>query len=54
MIPRADIIQWREFAPWVSDAQVEQDLIISRLLVEFYQNPLVHEKLLFRRGDGAS
>jgi len=50
MIPRADIVQWREFAPWVSDAQVEQDLIISRLLVEFYQDPLVHEKLLFRGG----
>jgi predicted nucleotidyltransferase component of viral defense system len=50
MIPRADIVQWREFAPWISDAQVEQDLIISRLLVELYQNELVHAKLLFRGG----
>jgi predicted nucleotidyltransferase component of viral defense system len=50
MIPRADIVQWREFAPWISDAQVEQDLIISRLLVEFYQDELIREKLLFRGG----
>jgi len=50
MIARADIVQWREYAPWVSDAQVEQDLIISRLLVEFYQNDFVSNKLLFRGG----
>jgi predicted nucleotidyltransferase component of viral defense system len=50
MIPRADIVQWREFAPWISDAQIEQDLIISRLLVEFYQDELIREKLLFRGG----
>ena len=28
MIPKADIVAWRQFAPWVNDAQVEQDLII--------------------------
>jgi predicted nucleotidyltransferase component of viral defense system len=50
MIARADIVQWREFAPWVSDAQVEQDLIISRLLVEFYRNDVISKKLLFRGG----
>jgi len=50
MIPRADIVQWREFAPWISDAQIEQDLIISRLLVEFYQDDLIRGKLLFRGG----
>ncbi len=50
MIARADIVQWREHAPWISDAQVEQDLIISRLLVEFYQDDIVREKLLFRGG----
>jgi predicted nucleotidyltransferase component of viral defense system len=50
LIPRADIVQWRSFAPWISDAQVEQDLIISRLLVELYQNEIIHAKLLFRGG----
>ncbi len=27
MIPRNFIIEWRQYAPWISDAQVEQDLI---------------------------
>jgi hypothetical protein len=30
MIPKAYIIAWRTEAPWPEDAQVEQDLIISR------------------------
>ena len=50
MIPRAAIVQWRAFAPWISDAQVEQDLIISRLIVELYQIELIRAKLLFRGG----
>ena len=32
MIPRAFIDAWRSHAPWRSDAQVEQDLIICDLL----------------------
>ena len=36
MIPRADITAWREHAPWQTDAQVEQDLVLSRALVELY------------------
>ena len=30
MISRAYIAEWRRSAPWVEDAQVEQDLVISR------------------------
>ena len=30
MIPRAHITAWRAHAPWASDAQVEQDLALSR------------------------
>lgn len=37
MIPKADIVAWRQVAPWVSDAQVEQDLIISRALVVMFR-----------------
>lgn len=29
MISRAYIAEWRQSAPWVEDAQVEQDLVIS-------------------------
>ena len=50
MIPKADIVAWRQFAPWVNDAQVEQDLIISRALVAIFQNPVLAERLAFRGG----
>lgn len=50
MIPKADIVAWRKFAPWVNDAQVEQDLIISRALVAIFQNQVLAERLAFRGG----
>ena len=50
MIPKADIVAWRRFAPWVNDAQVEQDLIISRALVAIFQSPILAERLAFRGG----
>jgi predicted nucleotidyltransferase component of viral defense system len=50
MIPKADIVAWRQVAPWVSDAQVEQDLIISRALVAMFQDALISEQLAFRGG----
>jgi predicted nucleotidyltransferase component of viral defense system len=43
-------VGWRHVAPWVSDAQVEQDLIISRALVAMFQDALVSEQLAFRGG----
>ena len=50
MIPKADIVAWRQFAPWVTDAQVEQDLIINRALVSIFQSPFLSERLAFRGG----
>lgn len=50
MIPRADIAEWREKVKWKSDNQVEQDLILSRVLVMLFNNPLIADKLLFRGG----
>ena len=50
MIPKADIVAWRQVAPWVSDAQVEQDLIISRVLVSMFQDAFIAEQLAFRGG----
>ena len=50
MIPRDYITQWRERAPWNEDFQVEQDLIISRALVEMFSDPLLAEALAFRGG----
>ncbi len=50
MIPRDYITEWREQAPWVDDAQVEQDLVISRVLIDIFSNETLHDALAFRGG----
>ena len=50
MIPRGFIAQWRATAPWDTDAKVEQDLIISRAIVEIFSHPLLSSSLAFRGG----
>jgi len=51
MIPRANIIEWRESGySWQADAMVEQDLIISRILVELFDNENIRDNLIFRGG----
>ena len=50
MIPRDYITEWRANAPWVADWQVEQDLVISRTLVELFSRPVIAEALSFRGG----
>jgi len=50
MIPAAYVTEWKSSARWVSDAQVEQDLVISRAIVEIFSNPVLSNKLAFRGG----
>lgn len=50
MIPNAHLVAWRATVPWPDDAQVEQDLVISRALVEIFQNPFLKAELAFRGG----
>lgn len=50
MIPRDYILAWRSRAPWPQDTQVEQDLVISRALVEIFSHPILHDALAFRDG----
>ena len=50
MIPRDYVTAWRAIAPWVEDAQVEQDLVISRALVDLFSHPLLARSLAFRGG----
>lgn len=50
MIPRPDIAKWQEHAPWKSFSQVEQDLVISRTLVEIFSDDFLRENLAFRGG----
>jgi predicted nucleotidyltransferase component of viral defense system len=50
MIPQRYILQWRTEAPWIDDDQVEQDLVISRALVDIFSHPLLRETVAFRGG----
>jgi predicted nucleotidyltransferase component of viral defense system len=36
--------------PWADDTQVEQDLVLSRALVEIFDEPTIAERLLLRGG----
>lgn len=50
MIPKDFITEWRDRAPWVLDRQVEQDLVISRALVELFSRKPIADALAFRGG----
>ena len=50
MIPAANITGWRRHSPWPNDTQVEQDLVLSRLIVEIAKHDLLGEELAFRGG----
>lgn len=50
MIPLNYITEWRQFAPWVLDRQVEQDLLISRTLVLIFNHSELFKTLAFRGG----
>jgi len=50
MIPENFVIAWQEKAPWQNYSQVEQDLVISRAVIEIFSNAFLKEKFLFRGG----
>jgi len=50
VIPTDFITEWRSQAPWVETSQVEQDLVISRALVEIFDDDRLTETLAFRGG----
>ena len=50
MIPQDYITAWNRRAPWASQRQVEQDLIISRALVALFSDPVLRGELRFRGG----
>jgi predicted nucleotidyltransferase component of viral defense system len=50
MIPTADILAWRGDHPWTTNAQVEQDLIISRAMVDIFSDATLREQLAMRGG----
>jgi predicted nucleotidyltransferase component of viral defense system len=51
MIAGADIAAWRDAGyEWRTNAMVEQDLIISRIVAELFCDPFLREALIFRGG----
>jgi predicted nucleotidyltransferase component of viral defense system len=50
VIPRDYITSWRANVPWVQDFQVEQDLVISRALVQIFSRRELSAALAFRGG----
>jgi hypothetical protein len=50
MIPEQFIVAWENQVPWQDRHQVEQDLLISRALVEIFSDKFLAETLLFRGG----
>ncbi len=50
MIPKPFIAHWRKSCPWRINEQVEQDLIISRMLVTLFSDDFLRAHLAFRGG----
>ena len=50
MIAKPYIAKWQEYAPWKEFAQVEQDLTISRALIEIFSDDFLRGHLAFRGG----
>jgi predicted nucleotidyltransferase component of viral defense system len=50
VIPQANITAWRSIAPWPDDSQVEQDLVLSRTVVELFSEPALMGKIAIRGG----
>ena len=50
MIPRAFLTEWQRRVPWPEPYQVEQDLILSRLMIEIARNELLGSELVRRGG----
>lgn len=50
MIPMMNIVAWSNVVPWAELRQVEQDLIISRAIIDLFADPILREQLRFRGG----
>lgn len=50
MIPESYIESFREQIPWQTLAMVEQDMVISRALINLYNHPKIQDSLIFRGG----
>lgn len=49
MLPLRDIVAWKPYAPW-SNAQVEQDLILTRAIVAIFSDKFLASQVAMRGG----
>ncbi len=52
MIPKNAVDAWRKQVPWNLDGQLEQDLLLSKAILDLYSDPFIQDHLAFR-GDTA-
>ena len=50
MIPENSITEWGTNTPWATRAQIEQDLLLSRLMIEISNNAYLGTDLIIRGG----
>jgi predicted nucleotidyltransferase component of viral defense system len=50
VIAQAYLNEWTSQAPWPQQAQIGQDLVLSRLIVEIARHDLLGGELTFRGG----
>jgi len=50
MIPAMNITAWSKVAPWAEQRQIEQDLIVSRAIVDLFSDEFLSQELRFRGG----
>ena len=50
MIPQAHVTHWSTLAPWPTLTQVEQDLLLNRLICEIANDEYLGSELVFRGG----
>lgn len=50
MIPSAYITDWGTTVGWPTDEQIEQDFVLSRLIIEIANDDYLGNELVFRGG----
>jgi hypothetical protein len=50
VIDRPALIAWRSKAPWPDRVQIEQDLLLSRLMIEIARDEVLGPELAMRGG----
>jgi hypothetical protein len=53
MIPMMNIVAWGRTVPWVEQRQVEQDLIVSRVLVALFSDSFLRAQIVVDGGKTA-